>query len=71
MCGWDIVALHATFVVVEVVGFSVIVLTLTREYIRNAEVFTVMDQLEDLVLQTAQAADYISESGLRGRALFE
>lgn len=62
-CGWDIVALHATFVVVEVVAFSLISLSLTREYIRNAEVFTIMDQLGDSVMHTSQAADFISKSG--------
>ncbi|MCC5914944.1 MAG: hypothetical protein JJU46_11255 [Balneolaceae bacterium] len=62
-CGWDIVALHATFVVVEVVAFSLISLSLTREYIRNAEVFTIMDQLGDSVMHTSQAADFISSSG--------
>lgn len=62
-CGWDIVALHATFVVIEVVAFSMIILNLTNEFLNNAEVFNIMDDLNDSAHYTSQAADYISNSG--------
>lgn len=62
-CGWDLVALHAGFVVFAVLVFSSIILMLTKEFIRNAEVFNIIDQLKMSAEFTAQAADYISESG--------
>ncbi|MEO1022492.1 MAG: methyl-accepting chemotaxis protein [Bacteroidota bacterium] len=62
-CGWDIVALHATFVIIETVAFSIIVLNLTKEYLRNAEVFDILDEINDSAHYTSQAADFISNSG--------
>ncbi|WP_185957138.1 methyl-accepting chemotaxis protein [Gracilimonas mengyeensis] len=64
-CGWGIVALHAVFVIIEVVAFSNIILNLTNEYLNNAEVFDIMDDLDDSVNYTSQAADFISDSGQR------
>lgn len=61
-CGWDIVALHAAFVIVEMLVVSNIVLNLTREYLSNAEVFNIIDDLSDSAYYTNQAADYISDS---------
>lgn len=62
-CGWDIVALHAVFVVVEVITFSNIVLNLSNEYLDNAEVFNIINDLEDSADYTTQAANSISDSG--------
>lgn len=62
-CGWDIVALHAVFVVIEVVAFSNIILNLTEEYLNNAEVFDIMDDLNDSVNYTSEAATFISNAG--------
>lgn len=62
-CGWDLVAIHAGFVVFAVIVFSSIILMLTKEYIRNSEVFNIIDQLAESAEYTAQAADYISKSG--------
>lgn len=62
-CGWDLVAVHAGFVVFAVAVFTSIILLLTREYIRNAEVFNVLDQITDSANYTGQAADQISNAG--------
>ena len=62
-CGWDIVAIHATFVIVEALVICNIILGLTREYLNNAEVFNVMDELKLFSYYTSQAADSISNSG--------
>lgn len=62
-CGWDLVAIHAGFVVFAVIVFTSIILMLTKEYIRNAEVFDIIEQLTTSAEYTAQAADYISASG--------
>ena len=62
-CGWDIVALHASFVIVETITISVIVINLTSEYISNAEVFDILDDLKDSAYYTSEAANSISESG--------
>lgn len=62
-CGWDIVALHATFVIIEGAVISSIVLNLTNEYLNNAEVFKIMDDLNDSAYYTSQAADFISNAG--------
>lgn len=62
-CSWDIVALHAVFVVIEVVTFSYIILNLTNEYLDNAEVFSIINDLEDSAEYTSQAANSISDSG--------
>ena len=62
-CGWDIVALHASFVIVETVTISLIVLNLTSEYIRNAEVFDILDDLKESAHYTSEAANSISNSG--------
>jgi len=62
-CGWDIVGLHASFVVAATLVYSSIILNLTKEYIGNLEVFNIIDQLEDSANHTSEAADFISESG--------
>ncbi|MAO64446.1 MAG: hypothetical protein CL666_05555 [Balneola sp.] len=62
-CGWDIVALHAVFVVVEAITFSSIILNLSNEYLDNAEVFSIINDLEDSAEYTTQAANSISDSG--------
>lgn len=62
-CGWDIVALHATFVIVESAVICSIVINLTNEYLNNSEVFNIMDDLNDSAYYTSQAADFISNSG--------
>lgn len=62
-CGWGIVALHATFVVLESAVIVMIVINLTNEYLRNTEVFRIMDDLNDSAYYTSQAADFISSSG--------
>jgi uncharacterized protein Yka (UPF0111/DUF47 family) len=62
-CGWDIVAIHATFVILEAAVLCTIVLNLTNEYITNSEVFNIMDDLNDSAYYTSQAADFISTSG--------
>lgn len=62
-CGWDIVALHATFVILEAAVICSIVINLTEEYLNNAEVFKIMDDLNDSAYYTSQAADYISSAG--------
>ncbi|PKD44914.1 methyl-accepting chemotaxis protein [Rhodohalobacter barkolensis] len=62
-CGWDIVGLHASFVVAATLVYSSIILNLTQEYIGNLEVFNIIDQLEDSANHTSEAADFISESG--------
>jgi methyl-accepting chemotaxis protein len=62
-CGWDIVLLHATFVIVEAAVICTIVVNLADEYISNAEVFNIMDDLNDSAYYTSQAADFISNSG--------
>ena len=62
-CGWGIVALHATFVIVEVVAFSSIILNLTNEYLDNAEVFNIINDLKHSAEYTTQAATSISDSG--------
>lgn len=62
-CGWDIVAIHATFVVIAMLVYSSIILNLTREFIKNAEVYDIIDHLNDSVEYTGDAADFISVSG--------
>jgi methyl-accepting chemotaxis protein len=62
-CGWGIVAIHATFVIIAMVVYSSIILNLTEEYIKNAEVYDIIDHLSDSVEYTSDAADYISKSG--------
>ncbi|MAL17496.1 MAG: hypothetical protein CL670_15100 [Balneola sp.] len=62
-CGWDIVALHAAFVVAETLTIARIIISLTDEYINNAEVFDILDDLNDSARYTSQAADSISKSG--------
>lgn len=62
-CGWDLVALHAVFVIVEMVVISNIVLNLTREYLNNSEVFNIIDDLSSSAYYTTQAADFISNAG--------
>lgn len=62
-CGWDIVAIHASFVVAALFVFSSIILNLTREFIKNAEVYDIIDHLNDSVEFTSEAADFISNSG--------
>lgn len=62
-CGWDIVVLHASFVIIEAAVICSIVLNLTSEYLNNAEVFNIMDDLNDSAYYTSQAADYISNAG--------
>lgn len=62
-CGWDIVALHAIFVIIEATAFSYIILNLTNEYLDNAEVFNIINELNDSVAYTGDAADSISRSG--------
>jgi methyl-accepting chemotaxis protein len=62
-CGWDIVAIHATFVILEAAVICSIVLNLTNEYLRNAEVFNILDDLNDSARYTSEAADFISNSG--------
>jgi len=62
-CGWDIVLMHATFVILEAAVICTIVVNLTNEYLNNAEVFKIMDDLNDSAYYTSQAADFISNSG--------
>ncbi len=62
-CGWDIVLIHATFVILEAAVLCTIVINLTEEYITNSEVFNIMDDLNDSAYYTSQAADFISNSG--------
>lgn len=62
-CGWDIVAIHATFVIIAMLVYSSIILNLTREFIKNAEVYDIIDHLSDSVGYTSDAADFISVSG--------
>lgn len=62
-CGWDIVAIHATFVLIAMGVYSSIILNLTREFIKNAEVYDIIDHLNDSVEYTSDAADFISVSG--------
>lgn len=62
-CGWDIVAIHATFVVIAMLVYSSIILNLTQEFIKNAEVYDIIDHLSDSVEYTGDAADFISVSG--------
>ena len=62
-CGWDIVAVHAAFVVIESAVISTIVLANTKEYMVNVEVFNIMNDLNDSVHYTSEAADFISKSG--------
>lgn len=62
-CGWDIVAIHATFVVIALLVYSSIILNLTHEFIKNAEVYDIIDHLSDSVEHTSDAADFISVSG--------
>lgn len=62
-CGWDIVALHAGFVIMEAAVICGIVINLTNEYLNNAEVFNILDDLNESANYTSQAADEISNSG--------
>lgn len=62
-CGWDIVAIHATFVIIAMIVYSSIILNLTREFIKNAEVYDIIDHLSNSVEYTSDAADFISVSG--------
>lgn len=62
-CGLDIVAIHAAFVVVAMIVYSSIILNLTREFLKNAEVYNIIDHLSDSVQYTSDAADEISQSG--------
>jgi methyl-accepting chemotaxis protein len=62
-CGWDIVALHAGFVIMESIVICGIVINLTNEYLNNAEVFNILDDLNESANYTSQAADEISDSG--------
>ena len=62
-CGWDIVAIHATFVIIAMIVYSSIILNLTQEFIKNAEVYDIIDHLSDSVGYTSDAADFISVSG--------
>jgi len=62
-CGWDIVAIHASFVIVAMLVYSSIILNLTREFIKNAELYNIIDHLNDSVQYTSDAADFISKSG--------
>lgn len=62
-CGWNLVALHALFVIIEMAVICNIILNLTREYLNNAEVFTILDDISESAYHTGQAADVISTSG--------
>lgn len=62
-CGWDIVAIHAAFVIVEAVIVCAIILNLTNEYLDNAEVFSILDYLGSSAEQTSEAAEFISTAG--------
>ena len=62
-CGWDIVAIHATFAIIAMLVYSSIILNLTQEFIKNAEVYDIIDHLSDSVGYTSDAADFISVSG--------
>lgn len=62
-CGLDIVAIHAAFVIVAMIVYSSIILNLTREFLKNAEVYNIIDHLSDSVQYTSDAADEISQSG--------
>lgn len=62
-CGWDIVAVHAAFVIAEAFIVCTIILNLTNEYLDNAEVFSILDYLGSSAAQTSEAAEFISNSG--------
>ena len=62
-CGWDIVAIHATFAIIAMLVYSSIILNLTQEFIKNAEVYDIIDHLSDSVEYSSDAADFISVSG--------
>ncbi len=62
-CGWDLVALHAVFVIVEAVVISNIVLNLTQEYLNNSKVFNIMDELSASAHQVGEVTEFISDSG--------
>lgn len=62
-CGWGLVALHAIFVIVETIVISSSILNLTREYLNNAEVFTIMDDISESAKQTNEASNFISSAG--------
>ncbi|REL38331.1 hypothetical protein DYD21_06915 [Rhodohalobacter sp. SW132] len=62
-CGWDIVAIHAGFVIVAMLVYSSIIVNLTREFLKNAAVYSMIDHLNESVQYTSDAADEISESG--------
>ncbi|NGP87503.1 methyl-accepting chemotaxis protein [Fodinibius halophilus] len=62
-CGWDLVALHAIFVIVEAVVISNIVLNLTQEYLNNSKVFNIMDELSASAHQVGEVTEFISDSG--------
>lgn len=62
-CGWDLVVLHAIFVIVETIVISNSILNLTREYLNNAEVFTIIDDISESVKYTNEASHSMSNSG--------
>ncbi len=62
-CGWDLVALHAIFVIVETIVISSSILNLTREYLNNAEVYTIMDDISESAKHTNEASNFISSAG--------
>jgi len=62
-CGWDLVTLHAIFVIIEAFVVSNTILNLTEEYLNNAEVFTILDDVNESAKYTNEASSSISNSG--------
>lgn len=72
-CGWDIVLLHAVFVVAEVVIGGLIIQDISRQFIKNIDLGSVIEELRDTAERTGQSTNQIVqqreqlESGTRSQ----
>jgi methyl-accepting chemotaxis protein len=63
-CGFDIVMLHAIFVIGELVVGSLIVLRNTRQFMRITDLERIVSQLTDISVETKLAASELSEGSV-------
>lgn len=63
-CGFDIVMLHAIFVIGELVVGSLIVLRITQQFMHVTDIEQVINQLESMALETMTAASELSDGSV-------
>jgi methyl-accepting chemotaxis protein len=72
-CGWDIVLLHAVFVVAEVIIGGLIIQDITRQFVKNIDLGTVIEELRETAERTGYSTNQIVqqreqlESGTRNQ----